>query len=51
MNRILLMAFLCLTQPFILEAQTIKIFNENKDQGYVLYAINSELYPFPFLLT
>lgn len=35
--------FSCITG--ILTAQPIKLFHENKDQGFVLYAGNSELFP------
>ncbi|MES2332247.1 MAG: M23 family metallopeptidase [Bacteroidota bacterium] len=45
MKRILFITLLCLSVVSILKAQKIKTFYENKDQGYVLYAGNSELFP------
>jgi murein DD-endopeptidase MepM/ murein hydrolase activator NlpD len=45
MKRILFITLLCLSIAPELKAQTIKLFNEEKDQGYVIYATNNELYP------
>ncbi|MCW3118877.1 MAG: Peptidase, partial [Chitinophagaceae bacterium] len=45
MKRILFTTLFCLCTACILQAQPLKLFSENKDQGYIIYAANSELFP------
>ena len=45
MKQILFITLLCLSITTGLKAQTIKLFNEKMDQGYIIYAANNELYP------
>jgi len=45
MKEVLLITFLCLNLTFNTEAQTVKVFYENKSQGFILYVTNYELYP------
>lgn len=50
MNRYFLLLLLHL-YGVISHAQTVKFFHEKKEQGYILYAGNNELYPVSILLT
>ncbi len=50
MKKILFTILLSAGITCVLEAQPLKIFYENKDQGYILYASNSELFPFSISL-
>lgn len=50
MKRILVFTLISLIINTTAKAQTIKIFTENKPQGYIVYADNSELYPVSVLL-
>ncbi len=45
MKQVLFFILLSLSTTSALKAQSIKLFNEKKDQGYVIYATNDELYP------
>lgn len=45
MKRILLVTFLCVNITAVLKSQTIKLFNEKKNQGFIIYATNMEWYP------
>lgn len=45
MIKIWLISFVCLGITSILKAQTVKLFHEKKDQGYIIYATSSDLYP------
>ena len=45
MKRILLITLLCSLITFILKAQGVKLFDEKKDHGFIIYANNSEIYP------
>ncbi|THU39702.1 M23 family metallopeptidase [Niastella caeni] len=47
MKKTLLITSLCLYVAFS-KAQMVKVFYENKDQGFVIYADNYELYPVSF---
>ncbi len=45
MRHYLLVTLLCLFSTVGLQSQTIKLFHEKKERGYILYATNNELYP------
>ena len=45
MKQILLIIFVCSSLAFIAQAQTVKVFHENKGQGVTLYASNPGVYP------
>ncbi|RYX87688.1 M23 family metallopeptidase [bacterium] len=45
MKRYFLFLLFCLSLTGILHAQNLKIFHENKPQGYIIYASNAEWYP------
>ena len=50
MKRFLLISLFCLNITVVLKAQTIKLFHEKKELGFIIYANNSEVYPVSVLL-
>lgn len=50
MKKILFTILLFAGITCVLEAQPVKVFYENKDQGYIVYASNGELFPFSISL-
>ena len=50
MKKILFTGLLFADISGVLEAQPLRVFHENKDQGYIVYASNSELFPFSISL-